>query len=334
MYCCGVRTKELGDFLFLDYSEKTQRTRIQAKIELAFQALCKGGGWVLTATAHRELHRGNSTWKRKEACCHPLFSAEQSANIQQNPPTRHKRRQTTKPQPQTPTNPTTQSNNRTISRGAIGEKSQLVAQTVLFSQSQSILKELIVMDFKGSQTEKNLLVAFAGESQARNRYTFAASVARKEGFEQISAVFQETADNEKEHAQLFFGHLQGGTVEITAAYPAAKTADTAENLRAAAEGERFEWTMLYPNFGEVAEKEGFKAAANTFRMIAKVEVQHEKRYQKLLQNLQQGTVFKKPAITKWKCRNCGYIHEGAEAPGVCPVCNHPQSYFELQAENY
>jgi rubrerythrin len=190
------------------------------------------------------------------------------------------------------------------------------------------------MDFKGSQTEKNLLAAFAGESQARNRYTFAASVAKKEGFEQISAVFQETADNEKEHAQLFFGHLQDGTVEITAAYPAAKTATTAENLKAAAEGEKFEWTKLYPNFGDVAEKEGFKAAANTFRMVAKVEVQHEKRYLKLLANLQQGTVFKKPSPTRWKCRNCGYIHEGTEAPGVCPVCNHPQSYFELQAENY
>jgi rubrerythrin len=219
-------------------------------------------------------------------------------------------------------------------RGAIEKNSQLVTQQFLGSPPKTILKESTIMDFKGSQTEKNLLAAFAGESQARNRYTFAASVARKEGYEQISAVFQETADNEKEHAQLFFGHLQGGTVEITAAYPAAKTAGTAENLKAAAEGERFEWTMLYPNFGEVAEKEGFKAAANTFRMIAKVEVQHEKRYQKLLANLQQGAVFKKQAPTKWKCRNCGYIHEGAEAPGVCPVCNHPQSYFELQAENY
>jgi rubrerythrin len=222
----------------------------------------------------------------------------------------------------------------TINRGAIDEKSQLVAQTVLFSQSQSILKESIIMDFKGSQTEKNLLAAFAGESQARNRYTFAASVAKKEGFEQISAIFQETADNEKEHAQLFFGHLQGGTAEITATYPAAKTAGTADNLKAAAEGEKFEWTMLYPNFGEIAEKEGFTAAANTFRQVAKVEAYHERRYTKLLENLKTGKVFKKPEPTKWKCRNCGYVHEGPEAPGVCPVCSHPQSFFEVWTENY
>ena len=190
------------------------------------------------------------------------------------------------------------------------------------------------MEFKGSQTEKNLLAAFAGESQARNRYTFAASVAKKEGFEQISAIFQETADNEKEHAQLFFGHLQGGTAEITSTYPAGKTQGTAENLKAAAEGEKFEWTMLYPNFAEVADKEGFAAVANTFRQVAKVEVSHEQRYLKLLANVQEGKVFKKDAPARWKCRNCGYIHEGSEAPGICPVCNHPKSYYELWTEPY
>lgn len=190
------------------------------------------------------------------------------------------------------------------------------------------------MEFKGSQTEKNLLAAFAGESQARNRYTFAASQARKEGFEQISAIFQETADNEKEHAQLFFGHLQGGTVEITAAYPAAKTGTTAGNLKAAAEGEKFEWTMLYPNFGEVAQKEGFPAIAHTFNQVAKVEAYHERRYLKLLANVKEAKVFKKDAPIKWKCRNCGYVHESAEAPGACPVCNHAQSYFEVWTENY
>jgi rubrerythrin len=211
---------------------------------------------------------------------------------------------------------------------------QLFTQQFYGSQDKAFFKESTIMDFKGSQTEKNLLAAFAGESQARNRYTFAASVAKKEGYEQISAIFQETADNEKEHAQLFFGHLLGGTVEITAAYPAAKTGSTAENLKAAAEGEKFEWTMLYPNFGEVAQKEGFTAIANTFRQVAKVEAYHERRYTKLLENLKTGKVFKKPEPTKWKCRNCGYVHEGAEAPGVCPVCNHPQSFFEVWTENY
>ncbi len=190
------------------------------------------------------------------------------------------------------------------------------------------------MELKGSQTEKNLLAAFAGESQARNRYSFFASVAKKEGYEQISAIFQETADNEKEHAKLFFKQLKGGMVEITAAYPAGIIATTADNLKAAADGEKTEWTMLYPNFGDTAEKEGFKEVANIFRQVAKVEAYHERRYLKLLANVKQGKVFKKDAPIKWKCRNCGHVIEGAEAPKICPVCSHPQSYFEVWAENY
>jgi rubrerythrin len=190
------------------------------------------------------------------------------------------------------------------------------------------------MDFVGSQTEKNLLASFAGESQARNRYTFFASVAKKQGFEQIAAIFEETAANEKEHAELFFKHLKGGMVEIQASYPAGVIAQTAENLKAAAEGEKLEWGTLYPNFAEVAEKEGFKDVANTFRMVAKVEAYHERRYNKLLANVQSGKVFKKDAPIKWKCRNCGYVFEGTEAPDKCPVCDHPKAYFEVWMENY
>jgi len=190
------------------------------------------------------------------------------------------------------------------------------------------------MDFAGSQTEKNLLAAFAGESQARNRYTFFASVAKKEGYEQIAAIFEETAANEKEHAELFFKHLKGGMVEIQASYPAGVIASTADNLKAAAEGEKLEWGTLYPNFGEVAEKEGFKDVATTFRMVAKVEAYHERRYNKLLENVQQGKVFKKDAPIKWKCRNCGYVFEGPMAPDKCPVCAHPKAYFEVWTENY
>jgi len=190
------------------------------------------------------------------------------------------------------------------------------------------------MEFEGSQTEKNLLAAFAGESQARNRYTFFASAAKKEGYEQVSAIFQETADNEKEHAQLFFNHLKGGMVEIMASYPAGITGTTAENLKAAAEGERLEWGTLYPNFADVAEKEGFKDAAKTFRMVAKVEGYHERRYLKLLANVEGGKVFKKDSPIKWKCRNCGYVFEGKEVPEKCPVCDHPRSYFEVWCENY
>lgn len=190
------------------------------------------------------------------------------------------------------------------------------------------------MEFKGSQTEKNLLAAFAGESQARNRYTYFASQAKKEGYEQIAAIFQETADNEKEHAELYFRQLKGGAVEIVAAYPAGVIGKTVDNLKAAAEGENFEWTYLYPHFGDIAEQEGFSVAANVFRQIAKVEVHHERRYLKLLENVQSGKVFKKDSAEKWKCRICGYVHEGPEAPTICPVCAHSQSYYEVLAENY
>jgi rubrerythrin len=187
---------------------------------------------------------------------------------------------------------------------------------------------------KGSRTEKNLLKAFAGESQARNRYTFFASKAKKEGYEQISAIFLETADNEKEHAEVFFKHLEGGDVEITAEYPAGKIGNTSENLLAAAEGEKLEWGTLYPKFEKVAKEEGFDDIAESFEEIAEVEEQHEKRYRKLLDNMNKGIVFKRDIVVEWKCRNCGYIHHGKEAPLVCPACKHPQSYYELLAENY
>ena len=190
------------------------------------------------------------------------------------------------------------------------------------------------MEFKGSETEKNVLASFAGESQARNRYTFFASVARKEGYQQIAAIFQETADNEKEHAELFFKHLKGGMVEITAAYPAGVIASTAENLKAAAEGEKMEWGTLYPKAAEVADREGFSEVAKTFRAVAQVEAYHEKRYLKLLENVKQGKVFKKNKPIKWKCRNCGYVFEGTEVPDKCPVCSHARSYFEVWSENY
>jgi rubrerythrin len=192
----------------------------------------------------------------------------------------------------------------------------------------------LVLDLKGSETEKNLLAAFAGESQARTRYTFFASVARKEGYEQISAIFTETADNEKEHAQLFFKLLKGGEVEITAKYPAGVIGTTAQNLKAAAAGEKLEWGTLYPNFAEVADREGFKEVAETFRHVASVEMHHERRYLKLLSNVETGQVFKKPSNVKWKCRNCGHILEAKEAPEKCPVCAHARAYFELFCENY
>jgi rubrerythrin len=190
------------------------------------------------------------------------------------------------------------------------------------------------MNFHGSQTEKNLLAAFAGESQARNRYTFFASVAKKEGYEQIGAIFEETAGNEKEHAELFFKHLKGGMVEITASYPAGPIGSTADNLKAAAEGEKLEWGTLYPNFGDIAQQEGFLDVATTFRMIAKVEVYHERRYNKLLESVQGGKVFKKDQPTMWKCRNCGFVFESKDAPEKCPVCMHPKAYFEVWVENY
>ncbi len=191
------------------------------------------------------------------------------------------------------------------------------------------------MELKGSKTEHVLLAAFAGESQARTRYTFFASAARKEGFRQIADIFEETARNEKEHAELFFNHLQGGEVEITAAYPAGVIGTTAENLLAAAEGEKLEWGTLYPDAADIAKEEGFKEVANTFSQVAKVEAYHESRYRKLLENVKNGMVFKKPEKVAWKCDNCGNVMEDREeAPKVCPVCLHDQSYFELWCENY
>lgn len=190
-------------------------------------------------------------------------------------------------------------------------------------------------NLKGTKTEKNLLKAFAGESQARNRYTYFASVAKKEGYQQISAIFTETADNEKEHAKRFFKFLDSGeALEITAMYPSGKIGTTLENLKNAAAGEKEEWDELYPEFAEVAQEEGFSEVAAAFRMIAKVEKEHEERYLKLAQNVENGNVFKKDEKVRWKCRNCGYVHEGSEAPKKCPACVHPQSYFELKEANY
>jgi rubrerythrin len=190
------------------------------------------------------------------------------------------------------------------------------------------------MNFKGSRTEKNLLAAFAGESQARNRYTYFAGIAKKEGLEQISAIFLETADNEKEHAKIFFKHLQGGNVELTATYPAGVLGSTTDNLLAAAEGEKLEWGTLYPGFAKVAGEEGFPKVAESFTEIGEVEQFHERRYRELLKILKSGYFFKKNKTVKWHCRNCGYIHEGTEAPKECPACKHPQSYFEVLAENW
>ncbi|MBW2653998.1 MAG: rubrerythrin family protein [Deltaproteobacteria bacterium] len=187
---------------------------------------------------------------------------------------------------------------------------------------------------KGSQTERNLLTAFVGESQARNRYTYFASAAKKEGFVQIFNIFTETANQEKEHAKRLFKLLEGGEVEITGAFPAGVIGTTLENLKAAAAGEEHEWTEMYPDFATTARKEGFDAIALIFEMIAVAEKQHEKRYMKLAANIETGTVFKKDTSTKWQCRNCGYVHEGEEALEMCPACAHPQAYFELLAENY
>jgi len=187
---------------------------------------------------------------------------------------------------------------------------------------------------KGTKTEKNLLAAFAGESQARNRYTYFASKARKEGFEQIANIFTETAANEKEHAEVFFNYLQGGDAEITASYPAGMIKDTRSNLEAAAAGEYLEWTTIYSNFSKIAKDEGFPQIAHSFEQIAKVEKFHESRYRKLIQNVANGEVFKKKDKVKWHCSNCGFVFEGTEAPKECPACKHPQAYYELLAENY
>lgn len=187
---------------------------------------------------------------------------------------------------------------------------------------------------KGTQTEKNLLAAFAGESQARNRYTYFSSAARKEGYEQISRIFLETADNEKEHAQVFFNYLEGGDAEITASYPAGIIKDTKSNLEAAAAGENLEWTTLYQSFSKTAAEEGFPEVAQSFEQIGKVERFHEGRYRKLIANVAGGKVFKKSSPVKWHCSNCGYVFEGTQAPSECPACKHPQAYYELLAENY
>ncbi len=186
----------------------------------------------------------------------------------------------------------------------------------------------------GTQTEKNVLTAFAGESQARNRYTFFASAAKGEGYEQIAAIFSDTADNEKEHAEVFFKLLEGGEVEIAAGYPAGAIRDTAANLEAAADGERLEWTTLYPSFAETARNEGLNEVAVAFTEIAEVEEEHERRYRKLLKNVREGKVFERDQVVKWRCRNCGYVHEGKAAPKVCPACSHAQAYYEVMAENY
>ncbi len=189
-------------------------------------------------------------------------------------------------------------------------------------------------NIKGTETEKNVLKAFAGESQARNRYTFFASQAGKEGFKQIQNLFLESAENEKEHAKTFFKFLSGGQVEITAMYPAGVIGSTEENLEAAASGENEEYTELYPSFAEVAEKEGFTEIARTFKKIAEVEKEHEKRYLRLLENIREGKIFKRDKEVRWKCSNCGYVHTGKEAPAVCPSCLHKQEYFEIKEANY
>ena len=188
---------------------------------------------------------------------------------------------------------------------------------------------------KGSKTEKNVLMSFAGESQARNRYSYFASQAKNEGYEQIAAIFLDTADNEKEHAKVFFKLLEGGEpLEITGAFPAGIIGDTKANLKAAAEGEMFENTKMYPGFAGIAGGEGFPEIASTFKLISSVEKGHENRYRALLRNLEEGTVFKKSGKVFWRCRNCGYIHEGSEAPDECPACQHPRAYYELLGENY
>ena len=190
------------------------------------------------------------------------------------------------------------------------------------------------MDLRGSQTEKNLLGAFAGESQARNRYTYFAGQAKKDGFVQIAHIFEETASQEKEHAKRFFKFLEGGDVEIYCAFPAGIIKTTGENLQAAADGEHHEWADLYPGFATIAREEGFDTIAAVFEMISVAEKQHERRYLGLLENIENSRVFKRGETVKWRCLNCGFVHEGTEAPGACPACAHPQSYFELLGENW
>lgn len=195
-------------------------------------------------------------------------------------------------------------------------------------------KTVKAMKLKGSQTEKNLLKSFAGESQAKNRYTFFAKQAKRDGYEQIAAIFEETARQEEEHAKLFFKALEGGHVEITATFPAGQILSTEKNLLAAAEGEHEEWADLYSEFAKVAKKEGFEDIAHLFKMVSGVEKEHEIRYRKLLENVQNGTVFKRKKAVYWYCRNCGHIHFGTEAPEICPTCKHPRAYFQLQVREY
>ncbi len=204
----------------------------------------------------------------------------------------------------------------------------------VFGFIPGLLAAEVATKFKGSQTEKNLLTAFAGESQARNRYTFSAAVAREDGYEQIAAIFLETADNEKEHAKIFFSLLKGGNVSIAAAYPAGLSDKTLPNLEAAAAGEKAEWTTIYQDFAQVAKEEGFTEANEAFTEVAQVERQHEARYRALIDNVKQGKVFQKDQAVKWLCRNCGYVAEGKDAPKACPVCGYTQAYFEVLAENY
>jgi len=190
------------------------------------------------------------------------------------------------------------------------------------------------MNVRGTRTEKNLLTAFAGESQARNRYTYAASKARTEGLVQVAQIFEETANQEKEHAKRFFSFLQGGEAQVQATFPAGVVGTTADNLKAAAAGENHEWTDMYPGFAKVAREEGLEAVAKLFEAVSVAEKQHEKRYRGLLANVEKGTVFKKAGPVVWRCINCGYVYEGPQAPGACPACAHPQAFFELLAENW
>ena len=210
---------------------------------------------------------------------------------------------------------------------------------LLYLQNKSdvvynLINKIKAMSIKGTKTEQNLLKSFAGESQARSRYTFFASVAKKEGYEQIAGVFMETAEQEKEHAKKFFKYLEGGMVEITASYPAGVIATTAENLAAAAAGENEEWAELYPEFAKIADEEGFPQIANTFRQIAKVEAEHEARYRTLLGRVEAGKVFEREEEIEWQCRNCGFVIKSKKAPVKCPACEHPQAYFEPKKNNY
>jgi rubrerythrin len=191
-----------------------------------------------------------------------------------------------------------------------------------------------VSKLQGTQTERNLLTAFAGESQARNRYTYFASQAKKEGYIQISAIFEETANHEKEHAKRLFKFLEGGEVQLTAAFPAGRIGTTVENLKASVGGENHEHTQMYPDFAKIARQEGFPSIADTLEAIAVAEAYHEARYRRLIANLEAGTVFKKDRPVQWRCRNCGYVHEGPEAPELCPACAHPQAHYELKGDNY